>query len=166
MTNTKNKHTISLLVNNKPGVLVRIAHVFARRGFNIDSLVVSPTTNEHYSSMTIACTGAETQLEQIIKQVAKLVDVIHAKEHTSSDSLSREMALFKVHFPLEQRTEILQIVEHFKGQTVDFTMNSMVIQVTGTSEKLDAIKKLLGHYELIEMIRTGKIVITKGESVT
>lgn len=160
------KHTISLLVNNKPGVLVRIAHVFARRGFNIDSLVVSPTIDEKYSSMTIACSGAPATLDQIIKQVAKLVDVVHAMEHNPDDSLSRELALFKVNFKKGQRTEILQVVEHFKAQTIDFTMNSMVIQVTGTSEKLDSMEKLLTNYELIEMIRTGKIVITRGDKIT
>lgn len=156
------KHTISMLVNNKPGVLVRIAHVFARRGFNIDSLVVSPTTDEKFSSMTIACSGAYDALDQIIKQCAKLVDVVHAMEHNPNDSLSRELALFKVHYEAKQRTEILQIVEHFKAQTIDFQLDSMVIQVTGTSEKLDAVERMLMNYDLKEMIRTGKIVITKG----
>ncbi|EKD25891.1 MAG: hypothetical protein ACD_79C01449G0006 [uncultured bacterium] len=164
--NDNAKHTISMLVNNKPGVLVRIAHVFARRNFNIDSLVVSPTTNEKFSSMTIACSGAPETLDQIIKQVAKLVDVVHSQEHNPEDSLSRELALFKIQFKSEQRTELLQIVEHFKGETIDFTMNSMVIQVTGTSEKLDSMETLLQNYNLIEMIRTGKIVITKGEQQT
>lgn len=162
----ENKHTISLLVNNKPGVLVRIAHVFARRGFNIDSLVVSPTTDEKFSSMTISATGAPETLDQIIKQVAKLVDVVHAEEHNPDDSISRELALFKVNFEPSQRTEILQIVEHFKGETIDFIMNSLVIEVTGSSEKLDAIEKLLTNYKLIEMIRTGKIVITRGDKTT
>lgn len=161
-----NKHTISLTVNNKPGALVRIAHVFARRGFNIDSLVVSPTTNEKFSSMTISCTGNPEALDQIIKQVAKLIDVVHAEEHNPDDSISRELALFKVHFNKDQRTEILQIVEHFNGETIDYTMNSMVIQVTGKSEKLDAVEKLLSNYKLLEMIRTGKVVITRGDKTT
>lgn len=162
----ENKHTISLFVNNKPGVLVRIAHVFARRGFNIDSLVVSPTTDERFSSMTISSTGAPETLDQIIKQVAKLVDVVHAKEHNPEDSISRELALFKVNFKPEQRTEILQIVSHFKGETIDFTMDSLVIEITGNSEKLDAVEKLLSNYKLIEMIRTGKVVITRGDRTT
>lgn len=166
MNNENMKHTISLLVNNKPGVLVRIAHVFARRGFNIDSLVVSPTVNEKYSSMTVVSTGAPDILDQIMKQVEKLVDVIHVKEHNPQDSLSRELALFKVEFAEKQRTDIIQITDHFKGETIDFTMNSMVIQVTGSSEKLDAVEKLLSNYNLIEMIRTGKIVISRGDKTT
>ena len=164
--NNTHKHTISMLVNNKPGVLVRIAHVFARRGFNIDSLVVSPTTDENFSSMTIACSGDPATLDQIVKQVIKLVDVVHAREHNPLESLSRELALFKVQFSPDQRTEILQIVEHFKGFTIDFTMDSMVIQGTGNSEKLDSLEKLLTNYKLIEMIRTGKIVITRGDQTT
>ena len=164
--NNTHKHTISMLVNNKPGVLVRIAHVFARRGFNIDSLVVSPTTDANFSSMTIACSGDPATLDQIIKQVCKLIDVVHAQEHNHQESLSRELALFKIQFAPEQRTEILQIVEHFKGFTIDFTMDSMVIQATGNSEKLDALERLLTNYNLIEMIRTGKVVITRGDAKT
>ncbi|MBN2143918.1 MAG: acetolactate synthase small subunit [Candidatus Aureabacteria bacterium] len=160
------KHTISLLVNNKPGVLVRIAQVFARRGFNIDSLVVSPTTDDRFSSMTIVSTGSASTLDQIIKQVCKLIDVVHGQEHNPSDSISRELALFKVKCPLEKRTEILQIVEHFRAQTIDFTEDSLVIQSTGSSEKLDAMTQLLKNYDLMEMIRTGKIVITRGDQTT
>lgn len=159
------KHTISLLVRNKPGALVRIAGLFARRAFNIDSLVVSPTTNDLYSSMTIGCSGSPEVLDQIIKQVEKLVDVVHAMEHTPADSIARELALFKVRTG-ERRTEILQIVEHFKAQTIDFTTETLVIQVTGSSEKLDAMAKLLSNYEVLEMIRSGKIVITRGQQTT
>ena len=162
----KQKHTISLLVNNKPGALVRIAHVFARRGFNIDSLVVSPSTDNKFSSMTIVSTGAPETLDQIIKQVSKLVDVVHAKEHNPDDSIAQELALFKVQCPAEKRTEILQIVDHFKGETIDFTHNSLVIKVTGSSEKLDAMTNLLKYYKISEMIRTGKIVIARGEVPT
>jgi acetolactate synthase-1/3 small subunit len=166
MTDPASKHTISLLVNNKPGVLVRIAHVFARRGFNIDSLVVSPTTDDRFSSMTIACSGMPQTLDQIIKQCSKLVDVVHAQEHNPDDSTSRELALFKLRFTPDQRTEILQIVEHFRAQTIDFTLNSMVIQSTGKSEKLDALERMLQNYTLVEMIRTGKIVIARGDQPT
>ena len=160
------KHTLSLVVRNKPGVLVRVAQVFARRGFNIDSLVVSPTTNELYSSMTIASSGAPEALDQIIKQVGKLIDVVHVEEHTQDDSMSRELALFKVKCPAEKRTEVLQIVDHFKGETIDLTLNSTIVQVTGTSEKLDAMEAMLVPYQVVEMIRTGKIVITRGDTQT
>ncbi len=160
------KYTISLSVRNKPGVLVRVAQVFARRGFNIDSLVVSPTTNDLYSSMTIASSGAPEALDQIVKQVNKLIDVVHVKEHNQDDSLSCELALFKVKCPAEKRTEVLQIVDHFKGETIDLTLNSIIVQVTGTSEKLDAMETMLVPYPVIEMIRTGKIVIIRGDTQT
>ena len=160
------KNTISLLVRNKPGVLVRVAQVFARRGFNIDSLVVSPTTDPLFSSMTISSSGNFEALDQIIKQANKLIDVVHVKEHDQDDSMSRELALFKLKCPAEKRTEVLQIVDHFKGETIDLTHNYIVVQVTGTSEKLDAMEAMLLPYQVIEMIRTGKIVITRGNTQT
>jgi acetolactate synthase-1/3 small subunit len=161
------KNTISLLVRNKPGVLVRVAQVFARRGFNIDSLVVSPTTDPLFSSMTISSSGnLEEALDQIIKQANKLIDVVHVKEHDQDDSMSRELALFKLKCPAEKRTEVLQIVDHFKGETIDLTLNYIVVQVTGTSEKLDAMEAMLAPYQVMEMIRTGKIVITRGNTQT
>jgi len=114
MTTPLPKHTLSIHVRNKPGVLIRVAQVFTRRGFNIDSLVVSPTTDPLFSSMTMACHGLPESLDQIIKQVKKLIDVVHCEEHAPMDSLAKELALFKVNCPADKRSEILQIVRHFK----------------------------------------------------
>lgn len=159
-------HTISLLVNNKPGVLIRIALVFARRGFNIDSLVVSPSKDERFSRMTITASGDIETLEQIIKQLNKIVDVIHATDHTGDIVVERELALVKVKCPTEKRTEVLQIVEHFKAQTLDITDSDLMIQCTGSTEKLDALVLLLSKIGILEMVRTGKIIMARGAEET
>lgn len=159
-------HTISLLVANKPGVLLRIALVFSRRGFNIESLVVSPALDGRFSRMTVTAAGDPATLEQIIKQVNKLVDVVHACEHTGSGTVERELALIKVAVTSEKRAEVLQIVEHFKGQTIDFNSDSLIIQVLGSTEKLDAMIRMLTDYDLLEVVRTGKVVMARGKEVT
>lgn len=159
-------HTISVFVANKPGVLARIAQVFARRGFNIDSLVVSPSANGRYSRMTIAAQGSYEGLEQIILQVSKLVDVMHCIDHAMDESIVREMALAKLRVTAEQRTEALQICEHFGCKTVDLTTHAMTVLVTGHSDKLDACIDMLGTFELIELVRTGKVVMARGDKET
>ncbi len=165
---TKNitNHTISVYVANKPGVLARIAQVFARRGFNIDSLVVSPSVDGRYSRMTIAAKGMREGLEQVILQVSKLVDVMHCLDHTGSEAVVREMALVKMLVGSEQRAEVLQISEHFSCKTVDLTTNAMTIMITGHSDKLDACIKMLRQFEIIELVRTGKVVMARGDEVT
>ncbi len=165
MDNNKS-HSISLLVNNKPGVLIRIALVFARRGYNIDSLVVSPAHDEHFSRMSITASGDKKTLEQIIKQLNKLVDVLHATDHTAQTVIEKELALIKVECSVEQRTEILQISEHFKCQTVDITEKTLMLQATGNSDKLDALHTLLTKYSILEMVRTGKIIMARGGAST
>lgn len=159
-------HSISLLVNNRPGVLIRIALVFARRGYNIDSLVVSPSQDERFSRMSITASGDVKTLEQIIKQLNKLVDVIHATDHTGEIVVEKEMALIKVNCPREKRTEVLQISEHFKCQTVDITEETLMLQVTGNSDKLDALHTMLTKYGILEMVRTGKIIMARGMAET
>ena len=159
-------HTISLLVANKPGVLVRVALIFSRRGFNIESLVVSPTMEGKFSRMTITAKGEPSVLEQIIKQAAKLVDVVHASEHRDKRSVEKELALIKISVSSEKRMEILQIIEHFKAQTVDLTQSSVIIQVTGSTEKLDACIEMLSRYQIAEIVRTGKIVMARGKENT
>ena len=165
MDNNKS-HSISLLVNNKPGVLIRIALVFARRGYNIDSLVVSPAHDEHFSRMSITASGDKKTLEQIIKQLNKLVDVLHATDHTAQTVIEKELALIKVECSVEQRTEILQISEHSKCQTVDITEKTLMLQATGNSDKLDALHTLLTKYSILEMVRTGKIIMARGGAST
>ena len=159
-------HTISVYVANRPGVLARIAQVFARRGFNIDSLVVSPSTDGRYSRMTIAAKGSPEGLEQIILQLGKLVDVMHCVDHAMDASVVREMALIKLRVSTGERTEALQVCEHFAGKTVDLTDTSMILMVTGNSEKLDACINMLRKFDLIELVRTGKVVMARGDEAT
>ena len=159
-------HCLSLLVANRPGVLVRIALVFSRRGYNLDSLVVSPTLNPDFSRMNIVAHGNPEILVQIIKQLEKLVDVIQAKDHTGSKTVEKELALITVKCRAEQRTEILQYCDHFKATTVDMTESSMIIQITGNTDKIDAMKHLLDKFEVLEYIRTGKVIMLQGEAIT
>ncbi len=159
-------HTISLYVANRPGVLARIAQVFARRGFNIDSLVVSAAMDGHYSRMTISAKGRADGLDQIIKQASKLIDVIHCFDHSSDEVVTKEMALIKVGVESDQRAEVLQLVEHFGCKVVDFTESSLIIMVTGDSAKLDALVNMLKKFRVIELVRTGKVIMARGEKVT
>lgn len=159
-------HTISILVVNKPGVLMRVAQIFSRRGFNIDSLVVSSGFDNKFARMTITAQGDAENLDQIKKQLSKLVDVMHCIEHENVDSIIKEMALIKVVCSLEKRAEILQLVEHFACKTVDMTSVSMVIQATGNSDKLDALISQLSDYKIIELVRTGKVLMARGQEET
>ena len=166
ISHSGSQHSISLLVNNRPGVLIRIALVFARRGYNIDSLVVSPAHNGKFARMNIVASGDGKTLEQIIKQLNKLIDVIHAKDHTTEIVVEKELALIKVSCPAEKRTEILQIVEHFNSRTVDLSESTLMVQVTGSTEKLDAMELMLDKYGIQEMVRTGKIIMARGAGET
>ena len=159
-------HTISVYVANRPGVLARIAQVFSRRGFNIDSLVVSSTIDGGYSRMTIAAKGSYDGLEQIILQLGKLVDVLHCIDHANDVSVTRELAMVKIRVDAEARGEAFQICEHFGAKTVDLTDRSMIIMVTGHSEKVDACIDMFRKFELVEMVRTGKVVMARGEEIT
>lgn len=159
-------HTISVLVRNKPGVLVRVALVFARRGFNIDSLVVNSVMDTEFSRMTITCSGDPATLDQIIKQLVKLVDVVRAIDHTGEQVIEKEMALIKVRCPPENRTAVLQVAEHFKGTTVDFGHESLILQMAGGSEKIDHVLGLLQPFGIVDLVRTGKILMARGAGKT
>jgi acetolactate synthase I/III small subunit len=161
-----NSHTLSILVRNQPGVLMRICQVFARRGYNIDSLVVSQGRNPKFSRMTIGLSGDPDGLEQIVLQVGKLIDVIHCSEHMSARAVTREMVLVKISAPATQRTEILQVIEHYGGKTVDLTESSLIAMIVGNSDKVDAAVRMLGNYEIIETVRTGKVVMARGDEPT
>lgn len=161
-----NVHTLSVYVNNQPGVLMRIAQVFARRAYNIDSLVVSQGRNPEFSRMTIGISGDPAGLDQIILQVNKLIDVIHCFEHTPHDSVVRELALIKMLVERDDRTDALQIIEHFGGKTIDLTEGSMIAMLHGDSEKVDAAVRLLGRFHIVETVRTGKVVMARGEQAT
>ena len=162
----KDIHTISMLVANKPGVLVRIAHVFARRGYNIDSLVVSPSFNPLFSRMTITATGDPVILDQIINQVNKLIDVIHAYEHTGQDTVHSELALFKVKFTSTNKPIIQKLIKRYQSRVLDDSDNVLVIEQTGETQQLDELEEHLKRYGIIELVRTGKVVMAKGTEET
>lgn len=159
-------HTISLFVANRPGVLVRVALVFSRRGYNIESLVVSPGSRVGFSRMTITCSGDPSTLQQIIRQLEKLVDVVSAIDHTGHSSYQTEIALIKVGCDSEDRAEILQIAEHFTAKVVDYASDSMILRVYGASEKLDALITLMQPYQVLELVRSGKLLMARGSDVT
>jgi acetolactate synthase-1/3 small subunit len=160
------RHSLSLYVANKPGVLNRITQVFSRRGYNIDSLVVSETQNPDFSQMNIVASGEARTLEQIIKQLNKLVDVIHAKDYSNSDVIQKELALIKINCGPERRTEALQIAEAFKAKTQDLSAETLILEVTGSTEKLDALKTMLEPFGIREMVRTGKVIMARGLATT
>lgn len=159
-------HTLSVLVSNEPGVLMRICQVFSRRGFNIDSLVVSEGRNGKFSRMTIGISGDPQGLTQIIMQVSKLIDVIHCSEHTDEDAVVKELIMVKFLASEAQQTQALQIIEHFGGKTVDLSPTSMIALVSGNSSKIDAAISLFSQFEIIETVRTGKVVMARGEQPT
>ena len=163
---TSDFHRISLFVKNEPGVLARVAMVFSRRGYNIESLVVSAAAREGYSRMTITSSGDPDTLEQMIKQLAKLIDVVHAIDHTGDAAYETEIALIKLRCDSDERREILQIVEHFGAKVVDFARDSLVIRIYGSSEKLDAIRDLLAKFQINEIVRSGKILMARGRAKT
>jgi acetolactate synthase-1/3 small subunit len=160
-------HTISILVRNKPGVLVRVALVFARRGYNIESLVVSAdVANGDFSRMTITCSGDPDTLEQIIKQVTKLIDVVHAFDHTGQSVYETEVGLVKIKCKVADRTEILQIAELYSAKVVDYGMDSLIVRIVGAHEKIDVFLDLLKNFNIVELVRSGKILMTRGLATT
>jgi acetolactate synthase-1/3 small subunit len=160
-------HTLSALVRNQPGVLVRVSLVFARRGYNIESLVVSAdVTNGEFSRMTITCRGDYEILEQIIKQLAKLVDVVHAIDHTGQPVVETEIALIKLKAELKGRTEILQIAEHYNAKVVDYGPDSLILRAYGDTEKLDSFISLLRPFGVVELVRSGKVLMARGPGPT
>jgi len=158
-------HTISVLVANKPGVLVRIALVFARRGYNIDSLVVSPTDNPKFSRMTITAKGDFETLEQIIKNVNKLVDVIHCGEHPAN-TVEKELALIKTKASPAIKTFVTKNARKYRLRLDDNSEGCFIIEQTGTTAELDEFEALIKKYGILEMIRTGKVLITRGKNKT
>lgn len=145
---------------------MRVAQVFSRRGFNIDSLVVSSGFDDKYARMTISAKTCGGDLIQIKRQLNKLIDVMHCIEHEGTDSIVKELALIKVVCSSEERTKLLQITEHFACKTVDMTKTSMIIEATGDSDKIDAMLVLLEDYKIIELVRTGKVLMARGGDET
>ena len=160
------KHILSILVENKPGVLARIAGLFSRRGFNIDTLAVGPTEDETVSRMTIVLDGAQHPIDQVTKQLQKLVNVIKIRDLEPEETVARELALFKVAADSSTRGEVMQIVEIFRGKIIDVTKRSVIIEVTGTWEKVEAFERMVRPFGLVEMARTGEIAISRGRGET
>ena len=163
---TGRKHVLSILVENKAGVLTRIAGLFARRGFNIDTLTVGPTEDEQISRVTLTVDGALHPIDQVTKQLHKLVNVLKIRDLEPEESVSRELALFKIACDSGTRGEVMQIAGIFRGKVVDIGRRSVVVEVTGTDEKIEAFENMVRPFGLIEMMRTGEIAISRGRNET
>jgi len=157
------KHTLSVLVENKPGVLARVAELFARRGFNIDSLAVGTTERPDISRMTIVVDVAEHSLEQVRKQLHKLINVIEIVDLDPETSVARELVLAKVKVDKDTRSEVIEIVDIFRGNIVDVSPESIIVEVTGSSQKLQAFEELVRPYGIKELVRTGKVALPRGK---
>jgi acetolactate synthase I/III small subunit len=155
-------HTLSVLVENKPGVLTRVTSLFSRRGFNIDSLAVGPTEDPTLSRITIVVSAEDTPLEQITKQLHKLINVIKIQDLDPSESIDRELVLFKVNAASERRHEIIEIANVFRAKVIDVGRQSLTIEATGSSDKIQAMEDLFRAYGIKELARTGKIALARG----
>ena len=158
-----NKKVLSVLVDNTSGVLNRVAGLFSRRGYNIDSLTVGETENPKYSRMTIVVTGDDDILEQIVKQITKLEDVRRVDVLESSDSVTRELILVKIKAEPAQRQQVISITEIFRANIVDVAKDSLMIEITGSQSKLKAFLSLVEDYEILELVRTGITGLARGE---
>ncbi len=156
------RSVFTVLVENNPGVLARVAGLFARRGYNIDSLAVSRTDNPRVSRMTIVCEGEQAVLDQVAKQLNKLIEVIKVEDITREPHVDRELILIKVNADASVRGEIMQIVEIFRAHIVDIGRNTLIIEATGDEGKINAIEQALRPFGIREYVRTGKIALLRG----
>lgn len=156
------KYTLSVLVENKSGVLSRVTGMISRRGFNIDSLTVAPTEDETLSRMTIIVDADEVGFEQITKQLHKLVSVYKISDLTGSGAINRELVLFKIQVSPERRHEVIEIADLFRAKVVDVGKNTLTVEATGTESKLDAMEDLFRGYGIKQLTRTGKIAMSRG----
>jgi acetolactate synthase-1/3 small subunit len=157
------QHTLSVLVENKAGVLTRVTSLFARRGFNIDSLAVGTTEDPTLSRITIVVNAENTPLEQVTKQLHKLINVIKVQDLDPKEMVDRELVLFKVNAPPDRRHEIIEVANVFRAKIVDVGKNSVTIEATGAGDKLSAMEDLLRAYGIKELARTGKIALSRGQ---
>ena len=156
-------HTISVLVEDRPGVLTRVAGLFAARGYNIDSLAVGPTEAEGISRMTIVVNVDESPLEQVTKQLNKLINVIKILEHDPGTAVERELMLVKVHAQGDARARIMELADVFRVGIVDVTATTLTVEASGGPEKLEALRELLSQFGIVELSRTGRIALARGE---
>lgn len=158
------KHILGVLVENRPGVLSKVAGLFSRRGFNIDSLAVGVTEDPDISRMTIVVDGDEYIVEQVTKQLNKLIEVIKVSD-IGKNSVTRELALMKIHASPGTRNEIIDIINIFRAKIVDVSKNSMTVEITGDSKKIGALEEMLKEFGIKEMVRTGTIAIDRGNNI-
>jgi acetolactate synthase I/III small subunit len=164
---TGRRHVLSILVENKPGVLARIAGLFARRGFNIESLAVGPTDDESMSRITLTVDGAAHPMDQVTKQLHKLVHVIKIRDLEPVERVARELALFKISCPDgESRAQVMQFADIFRGSVVDVSKRSVTVEITGTDDKVKAFEEMVRPFGLIEMVRTGEVAVARGRGAT
>ena len=156
------RHTLSVLVENKPGVLARVASLFSRRGFNIDSLAVGPTEHPDVSRMTIVVNVEDLPLEQVTKQLNKLVNVLKIVELESDGSVQRELLLVKVKADVETRSQVLEVVQLFRAKVVDVATDAVTIEATGTADKLSAFIRVLEPYGIRELVQSGMVAVGRG----
>lgn len=156
------RHILAVLVENQPGVLTRVAGLFSRRGYNIESLAVGQTHDPEISRMTIVVDGDDQVIEQVVKQLEKLVDVIEVRDISEAEHVDRELVLIKVKAEPKVRGEIMQIVDIFRARIVDIGHNSLIIECTGDEGKIKAIEKSLRPFGILELVRTGKIAMVRG----
>lgn len=156
------RHVISILVENKVGILARITGLISGRGFNIDSLAVGETENPAFSRITIVVRGDDAILEQVRKQIGKIIDVVKVIDFTTEEFIERDLMLLKVNSPLGKRGEIIEIVTIFRGKIVDVGLKDLVVEIAGTEDKLEAMLSLLRPYGIKELVRTGSIAIARG----
>ncbi|MGB6064569.1 MAG: acetolactate synthase small subunit [Desulfomonilaceae bacterium] len=160
------RRVISVLVENKPGVLARVAGMFSGRAFNIHSLAVAPTLDTNYSRMTIVTHGSEQIIEQIIKQLRKLINVVKVQDLTSGEYVDREMIFVRVNATADKRAEVLRIADIFRGKVVDVARDNITLEVSGAQGKIEAVLELLVPLGITEFIRTGAIAIPRGKQAS
>ncbi|MBN2440150.1 MAG: acetolactate synthase small subunit [Spirochaetales bacterium] len=158
-------HTISLLVENHQGVLARIAGLFSGRGYNLESLTVGVTTDPSISRITLVCAGDDATMEQIKKQLNRIIDIIKVVDMTFCSSVDRELALIKINVKPNQRGEIFQIADVFRAKVMDVGQTSIILEITGTSDKIDDFVALLSPYSIIEIARSGIVSMERGKKL-
>ena len=167
MSGQETLHTLSILVENRPGVLARVAHVFARRGFNLESLAVSRTEDHTVSRITVVVAGDDEAFRQIGNQILKLIDVIKVIDHTRDELVGRELALVKVRVETAAaRAEVTQLAELFHAKVVAVDPTTLMLEITGKVDKVDAVTRMLGQHEILELVRSGLVVLARGDKQT
>ncbi len=163
---TGRRHILSILVENKPGVLARIAGLFSRRGFNIETLAVGPTDDPRISRITLTVDGAIHPIDQVTKQLHKLVNVLKIRDLEPAETVARELALFKISVDEGTRGQVMEVTDIFRGKVIDVSKRSLTLELTGTDAKIEAFEGMVRPFGLVEMVRTGEIAVARGRTVT